>query len=192
MRSIQEFIITNQKDIASEYLADFADLIRKYLEQSRKEEIFLDEEIETLEIYLSLENLRSNGQLDYSIYCDPLVNQFETLIPVMLLQPFIENAIKHGLLHKVGTKSLQISFHKKGEHRLRCCIEDNGIGREAAAKFSNEKHNSFATEAIDEKMELLNKNTSRNISIEIVDLKEGDATNATIATGTKVIIEFDL
>ncbi len=187
LNTIQEFIITNQREIASEYLADFADLMRKYLEQSRHEEIAIAEEIETLEIYLSLENLRFDGNLNYSVHCEPTINPFETTIPVMLLQPFVENAIKHGLLHQQGKKALTIRFSENNT-RLQCTIEDNGIGRKASLQMKKGgSHVSFATEAIDQKTDLVNKSSSRNIFIRIEDLMSDDKPQ-----GTRVIITLDV
>ncbi|GAB5417976.1 MAG: histidine kinase [Crocinitomicaceae bacterium] len=189
LNTIQEFIVTNQKEIASEYLADFADLMRKYLEQSKQAEITIAEEIETLEIYLGLENLRVDGKLHYKIMCEPTLNPYEITIPVMLLQPFIENSIKHGLLHKAGERKLSIQFNKKSEGRLECSIIDNGIGRKASQaihKNRNSQHTSFATEAIDDKVDLMNKSSDRNLSIETIDLEENG-----VSSGTRVMISLD-
>lgn len=190
LNTIQEFIITNQKEVASGYLADFADLMRKYLEQSKQAEITISEEMETLEIYLGLENLRVDGMLKYTLYCEPTLNPYEITIPVMLLQPFIENAIKHGLLHKSGEKHLNIQFCEKGKGRIECSITDNGIGRNASdtiQKNRNVQHVSFATEAIDAKVDLMNKSTDRNLQIETIDLEENGR-----PSGTRVIISLDI
>lgn len=190
LNTIQEFIITNQKEVAGEYLADFADLMRKYLDQSKQDEIKLSEEIETLEIYLGLENLRSDGVLKYTINCEPTLNPYEISIPVMLLQPFIENSIKHGLLHKSGDKRLGITFRMKGESRLECRIEDNGVGRQASAEINKARkfeHTSFATKAVDQKIELVNEGSSRNLKITVEDLQEGD-----VPSGTVVLVEIDI
>lgn len=190
LNTIQEFILTNQKEIASEYLADFADLMRKYLDQSMHEEILLVDELETLEIYLRLENLRFDGNLLYSIEYDSTINIFEIKIPVMLLQPFIENSIKHGLLHKEGEKKLSITFKKVSEQRIECCIEDNGIGRKASAEINKTKianHTSFSTNAIDQKINLVNESSHKNLSIVVQDIIEND-----LISGTKVIIQFDI
>lgn len=189
LNTIQEFIITNQKAVASEYLADFADLMRKYLEQSKQEEITISEEIETLEIYLGLEDLRVDGTLNYSIQCEPTLNPYEISLPVMLLQPFIENAIKHGLLHRNGDKRLSIHFRLISERRIECRIQDNGIGREASKRIQenrNSEHRSFSTEAIDQKVQLVNESTSRNLHVEVQDLYD-----ETVAIGTLVIIQID-
>ena len=188
LNTIQEFIMTNQKNVASEYLADFADLMRKYLEQSKSEEVTLSEEIETLEIYLNLEALRFDGQLDFNLHCEPTINPFETTLPVMLLQPFVENAIKHGLLHKEGKKSLRIRFRKLASN-IECIIEDNGIGRTASQKMQQKQiHHSFATSAIDQKTDLVNKSSNREISIQIIDLFAED----TSPSGTRVVIQWDI
>ncbi|MEZ4937280.1 MAG: histidine kinase [Crocinitomicaceae bacterium] len=190
LNTIQEFILTNQKEIASGYLADFADLMRKYLDQSMHEEIFLVDELEALEIYLRLENLRFDGNLLYSIECDSSINIFENKIPVMLLQPFIENSIKHGLLHKEGEKKLTLAIRKIEKHRIECCIEDNGIGRKASSKINRTKiasHNSFSTKAIDQKISLVNESSNKNLSIEVRDLDINGS-----VSGTRVIIQFDI
>lgn len=189
LNTIQQYIVTNQKDIASEYLADFADLMRMYLEQSKKDEISLEAELETLKIYLSLESLRLNDQLDYQIECADSIDTYAIQIPVMLIQPFVENSIKHGLLHKKGAKRLSIKFEQNENKTITCTIEDNGIGREVSHHINEKKvikHNSFATTAIHERIDLINKNLSKNIHIEIIDLKDGET-----PLGTKVIITLN-
>lgn len=190
LNTIQEFILTNQKEVASEYLADFADLMRKYLSQSQHSEIAIAEEIETLEIYLGLENLRFDGELDFSVQCEPTLNLYEITIPVMTIQPFIENAIKHGLLHKSGPKKLVVSFQKEDEQRIQCIIEDNGIGRSASSKIRKNQlpnHNSFATNALDKKIELVNQNSNRAMKIQVEDVMDGEQ-----CCGTKVILSFKI
>lgn len=187
LNTIQQFIIANEQEIASEYLADFADLMRRYLDQSKQESISLAEEIETLKIYLRLEQLRYGGELQYSIEFDPEIPLGETEIPVMMLQPFIENSIKHGLMHKEGEKKLSICFEHYASE-LRCIIEDNGVGRSASQKINAGKkvgHTSFATSALDERVELINQHFSQKLSIEIEDLHSGQT-----ATGTRVIIKI--
>lgn len=177
LNTIQEFILTNQQDIASEYLADFADLMRIYLNQSKEENISISEEEESLQLYLRLENLRFNGELDYRIEVDERINKDGTHIPVMLLQPYVENSIKHGLLHKKGKKQLSIRFEKKENH-IRCTIEDNGVGRTASTRINAAKsigHKSFATGANNSRIDLINKNRESKIKVDIIDLyREGE------------------
>ena len=108
----------------------------------------------------------------------------------MLLQPFIENAIKHGLLHKEGIKKLTIGFKKISSNRIECIIQDNGVGRKTASEITMHKTNThipFSTKAIDQKVKLVNENSSKHLSIIIADVTE----NETII-GTKVMICFDI
>ncbi|CAG5081697.1 histidine kinase [Parvicella tangerina] len=186
LNTIQEFIVTNQGNVASEYLADFADLMRKYLDQSKEEEISLQEELETMEIYLRLENLRFDNQLDYKIDIKGDIDTYATTIPVMLLQPFVENAIKHGLLHKEGQKKLTISvFNSSNELTIE--ITDNGIGREASSRINQKKqrkHESFASSAIEERIQLINQTSPHKISIHFDDLMN----QSQQPSGTKVTL----
>lgn len=186
LNTIQEFIVTNQQEIASEYLADFADLMRKYLNQSQNDQIELHEEIETLEIYLRLENLRFDGHLNYNINSRISPGNSDTRIPVMLIQPFVENSIKHGLLHKKGDKKLFIYFETLHEGGVKCTIEDNGIGRKASSEINKGRsirHQSFSTGANDRRLDIINQNLDREINVKIIDLEENGQ-----ASGTKVEI----
>ena len=181
LNTIQDFIVSNKKEIASEYLADFADLMRCYLDQSKHEYISIIEELETLEIYLKLESLRFNNELQYKIHVDEKMN-LQMEIPVMLLQPFVENAIKHGLLHKTGQKRLSISFFQKKDG-ISIEVLDNGIGRAASEKINKTKvkmHKSFATSAIEKRIELIQKNYKENIQVSTKDITENNLPNGTI------------
>lgn len=190
LNTIQEFIITNQKDIASDYLADFADLIRIYLNQSNRQEISLQYELEALTLYLKLENMRFNGALNYSIQVDKDVNADAVKVPLMLIQPYVENSAKHGLMPKKGVKNLQIEVSKYSETQVLCSITDNGIGREASALVNakkNVKHFSFSTEANKNRIELINYIKKKPIEVKTIDLKiDGKA------AGTRVEILFPL
>lgn len=182
LNSIQEYIILNQKNLASSYLAKFADLIRAYLEHSSKGYITIREEIECLDIYLQLEKLRFEDKFEYSL--NGIENNDHLKIPTMLIQPYVENAIKHGLLHKKDNRKLTISFEiLSSQSMLKCIILDNGIGRVKANEMQNKKHNSFATEATAHRLELLNFGKEKKIGVEIKDLYE-----ETIAIGTKVTL----
>lgn len=192
LNSIQEFIITSDKYSASIYLSDFSKLIRKYLDQSRKIEVSLKEEIETLKIYLELEKLRFNNQFEYSIEFDKDLDLTKTYLPSLFLQPYIENAIKHGLLHKKENRVLQLIFSLDASNKqLVCVIEDNGIGREAS-HIINQKasgyHTSFSTSATNDRISLLNKDTDRKISCNIVDLTNEDRQ----PLGTKVVLKIPI
>jgi len=184
LNTIQEFIVTNQSEVASEYLADFADLMRMYLEQSKHDNIMLRDEFAAMEIYLRLENLRFYQALDYHIEYNT-INLDEAKIPVMLLQPFVENAIKHGLLHRKGHKSLVIEVSHIERNGLLIVITDNGIGRAAAQKINaqqKKQHESFSSSAIQQRIDILNKSDDMSVKLKCIDLKNSNDE----ASGTQV------
>ncbi|MES2864914.1 MAG: histidine kinase [Bacteroidota bacterium] len=183
LNSIQEYIILNQKNLASSYLSKFADLIRAYLDHSSKGYISLHEEIDCLNIYLELEKLRFEDKFSYEI--NNLVSDDAVKIPTMLIQPYVENAIKHGLLHKKENRILNISFtHLKEEDSIQCIILDNGVGREKASKLRQTKHQSFATNANEKRLELLNFGKDKKIGCSIDDLRDENNN----PNGTKVTL----
>lgn len=184
LNSIQDYIVTNEKKLASSYLVKFSRLMRLYLEQSQVNEISLKEEIETLELYLSLEKNRFEADFEYEIKYDDSLLISDIKIPSLLLQPFIENAIKHGLSNKKGNKKIVVCFHQKDDF-IEIIIDDNGVGREATQNKENE-YKSFATKATTKRVELINKNYKKNISVEIKD-KYDELNNP---SGTTVIIEI--
>jgi ligand-binding sensor domain-containing protein len=190
LNSIQEYIITNDKYSASLYLSDFSKLIRKYLEQSRILEVSLKEEVETLRIYLELEKNRFDNSFEYQIEVDKNVDESKVLIPSLFLQPYIENAIKHGLLHKKGIKKLNVRFvFDKKINKLICEIEDNGIGRVASLEINKNienYHKSFSTSATNDRIDLLNKDKENKIKSSIFDLYDEKEKSI----GTKVILNI--
>ena len=187
LNSIQEFIITNDKRSANYYLSQFSRLVRNILNTSSKNEIRLKKEIETLKIYLNLEALRFEENFDYTFEIDDLLDTDNIYIPSMLIQPYVENAIKHGLMHKGGMKKLFIRFLKK-ENVLVCEVEDNGIGREKSMQI--QKHNpkvyqSKAMSLTKERLDLINSSNTGKLKLEIIDLKNPNNE----PTGTKIIIQ---
>jgi anti-sigma regulatory factor (Ser/Thr protein kinase) len=188
LNSIQAQITENNEQTARYYLAKFSKLMRMILENSRSSQISLEEEIKTLENYLELEKFSSGDQFDYSIQSDPHLNLEEDLLPPMMIQPFVENAIIHGLKHLNHRGQISISFAKHG-NLLECHILDNGIGRKQAALLNkaqrDEHHKSTALIVTQERLDLLQK--EKNIrSLEIVDLMDASGN----ATGTEVIIRI--
>ena len=189
LNSIQEFIVLNKKELASNYLADFADLMRSYLQHSQEDAVSLFDEIETLDLYLKLEKIRFEEDFEFSIHCDASINKEQIYIPSFLLQPFVENAIKHGLLHKNGQKKLSVSFENLSQYSIKCEIQDNGIGRIASAKLNEKrKHQSFATQASQNRLELLNQSAEDKIELQIVDLYDEKQQSL----GTKVIVTIPI
>ncbi|MEZ4915550.1 MAG: histidine kinase, partial [Chitinophagales bacterium] len=185
--SIQEYIILNNRELASDYLGKFADLMRIYLDHSREKLITLEDEIKASELYLSLEKIRFEDELNYSVSKAKNIDETQVSIPPMLIQPFIENALKHGLLHKKGEKKLNVFFSTNEKQDVICTIEDNGIGRKASAMLQQnnmKKHKSFATSATQNRIELLNMGRQADISLQIEDLSNDKGE----ATGTKVTL----
>lgn len=190
LNSIQDLILMKDIRNSNKYLGKFSDFIRKVLVFSSKTSISISEEIELLTLYTELEQLRFGNQLKVSI--ENKLSEYDSdefKIPTMFIQPYVENALKHGLLHKNGDKKLSILFKKEHLHIV-CCIEDNGVGRRKANAIRtrrNPKHQGFSTKANQERVNLLNINKKQKINIEIID-----KVNNNESTGTKVILLFPL
>jgi len=189
LNSIQEYIMFNKKELASDYLGKFADLIRTYLQHSDTGLISVQEEIDSLKMYLDLECLRFEDSLEYTFNVSEKINKDGLHIPTMLIQPYIENAIKHGLLHKKEGRKLNVSFLATDNKSIQCIVEDNGVGREKAKELKakrNMLHKSFATKATQSRLELLNYRKDKKIGVEIIDLLNENQQ----AIGTKVILNI--
>ncbi len=190
LNSIQEYIVTNKKNEASEYLGRFADLIRRYLKHSETGSISIADEVESLEIYLDLEGLRFEDDFNYHITLAQALTDVTLRIPTMMVQPYVENAIRHGLLHKKGKRKLVVSFTKGKEGTINCIVEDNGIGRKKGVMLSKKlrnKHESFAEKATQERLSLFNDSATKKIGVETIDLYEGEK-----PIGTKIILNIPI
>ena len=135
LNSIQQFILKGEVDNANKYLSQFSKLIRLVLQYSEYNFISLEEEINMLKLYLSLEKTRFGNSFEYSIQVEDDLDADEIKIPNLMVQPFVENAIWHGLMHKEGDRKIDIRFHLKHEKSVVCEVTDNGIGREKAAEI---------------------------------------------------------
>lgn len=186
LNSVQKYIWENKEEDAAEYLAKFAKLMRAILENSRKDLIPLKEEIDVLKIYIELEHRRSNGQFDYSIKIDETLNQQATMVPPMLMQPFIENAIWHGLNKKQSKGNLAITIAGKAD-KLICVIDDDGVGRHPKTQTSKEEKKSLGIEITQQRIARLMQTTKQEASVLIYD----KAANG-LATGTTVTITLPL
>lgn len=190
LNTIQSFIFSDEKRNASTYLVKLSKLTRMILEMSEKETISLDEETEALKLYLELEKMRFSNDFNYEIRIGKEVDGELIKIPSMIVQPYIENAVKHGLLHKKGFKNLLIEFEKT-DGILCITIDDNGIGREKAEALNQakkEKHQPFSTNANSKRIELLNKERGKSIGIVFIDKIDTEGQPA----GTTVIISIPL
>ncbi len=172
LNSIQNFISKNESKDASIYLSKFAKLMRATLANTKRQRISLKDEIETLTLYLELEQLRLNNKFSYEILVDETIDTQYEQIPSMLIQPYVENAIWHGISHKEGNGIIRIQFLPENEHLLKCVVEDNGIGRENAIKLKqNTTSPSFGMNITKERVELLNSLNGNQLSVKINDLK---------------------
>jgi len=188
LNSIKGYIYENDKKNAVSYLNSFSTLIRQVLENSSKNKVRLSEEIAMLSTYIALEEMLLVETLDYKIHIDNKLCPDDFEIPGMLIQPFIENAFKHGLRHQKGTKKLVVSFDLINSDTLKISITDNGIGRKASGilqeRNKNTIHQSFAGNATNRRIKLLNLNAQESATIQIIDHENTDYSSA----GTTVII----
>jgi ligand-binding sensor domain-containing protein len=186
LNSINGYIIDNDTKLASDYLTKFSRLVRMILENSKSETILLSKEIETLELYLLIEGLRFDNKFSYTIKVDDDVDTLMVHVPPMVIQPFVENAIWHGILPKKSGK-VKISIEKTTQqNQLKVTVEDDGIGRDMASELktkSGSSARSFGINITKQRIESL----SRNNQIKISDLFEGD-----LAIGTRVEIFIDI
>jgi len=171
LNTLQSYILANEKKEAVSYLSKFSSLTRTILEMTEKEEVTLSDEIKTLGLYLDIEKARFDGDFTFECMVASKLDVENIKIPSMLLQPYVENAVKHGLLHKEGQKILKLKFEQSGEF-LEVSIEDNGIGRKKSGELNaikSKKHQSFATQAIQNRIDLLNNAATEKITIRYED-----------------------
>ena len=188
MNAIQSYISDNNSYQAEIYLSKLAQLMRNILHHSRTHLIALDEEISALELYLELEKGRFQGLFEFTIDVDPGLDREETQIPPLMLQPYVENSILHGMQGLDQGGLIKISFQEKN-NRLLCHIEDNGIGRKKAKeikKNKGQKHESVSMVLTQERLELLEQGSTHQ-RLKIVDLIEGEK-----ASGTRVELNLPL
>jgi hypothetical protein len=187
LNSINRYIIKADPEKASLYLTKFSKLIRLILDNSNHKIISLEQELAALKLYIELEALRFNEKFSYTLHVNPELNPMSIGVPPMIIQPFIENAIWHGLLHKETPGQLDISIERFGSG-LQCVITDNGVGRKKAAEMKSKsvnKDKSYGMKITRDRLNMLN-GESKVSSVEIIDLE--DVTGN--ALGTKVIVKI--
>ncbi len=184
MASIQDFIMAKDTRSATNYLSRFAGLIRNILDASLQETIPVEKEIETIGHYLQLQKVRLEDKFEYTIIKDEALEDKEIRIPALLIQPFVENAIEHGIRHKPGKGHVTVEFIINSGS-LCVSIEDDGVGRARAREFEElrrKNHTSVSTSLIRERLRILNKKSRHKITLEIKDLVDA----AGNAAGTRV------
>jgi tetratricopeptide (TPR) repeat protein len=184
LNSINSFVMDQKHEIASEYLIKFSKLIRLILDNSRSEAISIEKELETLKLYVLLESARFDNKFKCVYHIAEDVNTNSIMIPPMLLQPFVENAIWHGLMQKEGEGTITVEIKKENEEFLNISISDDGIGREKAAalKSKSATHKSHGLKVTSQRIEMMNKLNSSGAKVNIMDLKDQQGN----ASGTKV------
>jgi hypothetical protein len=186
LNSIQNFVINNDIDSAIRYQSKFSRLIRNILENSKKSQIPLDEELKSLEIYLELESLRFENKFNYQIEIDEDIQPGDVEIPPMLIQPYVENAIWHGLMHKQSKGLIKIKIHKKN-NLIICVVEDDGVGRQKALELESRNKTtkkSMGMSITKERLEIINSGRNSSLNVDIEDLKDKDG----VPAGTRVNI----
>jgi hypothetical protein len=178
LNTLQNFILKQDHHTANDYMVEFSKLLRKTLESNNSGIISLELELELLRRYIDIENLRFEKNIQYSIEVDPALVTSSIHIPIMMLQPFLENAIWHGLLNKQGDKQLRLVFQRIDARHLQCIVDDNGLGRKKQNPVSNEKK-SMGISFISQRLVLLNKLHQLSCSLTISD-KESGGTAVTI------------
>lgn len=187
LSAIQYFIAANEKQRADNYLSKFAMLMRQFLESSKTRYLSLHQELHLIRLYIELEQMRFPNRFEADITMEPDINPYTTLIPTMLLQPFVENAINHGLFHKMAGGKLSLDIVKDENQMLICTLKDNGVGRTAAKSIQQKAGKAYRSRAMqitNERLYALRVIEGYDVKVEVADLTNQDGS----AAGTRVII----
>ncbi|MCW5909731.1 MAG: tetratricopeptide repeat protein [Cyclobacteriaceae bacterium] len=183
LNSVNQFISQNDERSANKYLSGFSKLMRLVLENSQEDFISLQKEEEIISLYVKLEHYRFRDKFDYHISIDESLNKEAIQLPPMLIQPYIENAVWHGLRYKEDKGKLDLSFERHNGSML-ISITDDGIGRKRSAQLKTDnqkKHNSTGLKNIQERLHILNTVYQTNYTVSIEDLPAGNGTRVTIS-----------
>lgn len=189
LNSIENFIMQNEKRLASDYLNKFARLIRLILDSSRTEVVPLEKDMEALQLYIDLEQLRFSNKFRYKTEVDPALIGGDYQVPSLLIQPYVENAIVHGMAHSEAD-NLQLTIRAKLENdTIHYVVEDNGVGRLKAASYNKQNkpyHESIGLSITEERVRLFNNESDSSKSVRIIDLYDEQQT----PSGTRVEINL--
>jgi hypothetical protein len=186
LNAVKSLVLQNQNDAASAYVTKFSRLVRLVLENSRSEWITLEQELETLTLYLDIEQMRFNNRFQYWINLENDVDTEGVKLPPMLIQPYVENAIWHGLMHKEGDGNVTISILEKSNNQLTINILDDGIGRKKAMELKSKtatQRKSFGMEISADRIHIINQIYKTNAQVTVYDLTDEQTGEA---TGTRV------
>ncbi len=191
LNSIKLYTLENDSETASVYLTIFSRLIRLVLENSRSEKVTLENELETLHLYIELEVMRFKEKVQFKITVHDDIDTPYIEVPPLLLQPYVENAIWHGLMHKELGGTVNVDIWHPSEYLLHIEITDDGVGRKMAAEYKSKstmKHKSFGLKMSDERIQAINQLYDIQTIITITDLIDADGK----ACGTKVSIDISI
>ena len=191
LNSINRYIVKSDQATASLYLTKFAKLIRLILDNSNSKNVILSNELDALKLYIDMEALRFDKKFSYEIILAEGVPADSIELPPLIIQPYVENAIWHGLLHMQTVGHLRIRISLPSENMLQCVIEDNGIGREKARELKSKSattKKSLGMKLTENRISLLNRHAQLNASVEIIDLVKEENE----AAGTRVILNIPI
>lgn len=186
LNSVNNFIAQNDERAANRYLTDFSTLMRSVLNNSEEDFIPLSKEIELLKLYVQLEHSRFTDKFDYTLHIDENLNEEQFQIPPMLIQPYVENAVWHGLRYKETKGILKIEFIQKDADTILISISDDGIGRQKSKELKTQnqkKQESKGMNNVKKRIEILNEMYADKVKVNISDLHPD-------GSGTKVVVEL--
>ena len=189
LNSINRYIVKSDQITASLYLTRFAKLIRLILDNSNSRTVILTNELEALKLYIEMEALRFDKKFTYAIAVERNLGTDNVEVPPLIIQPYVENAIWHGLLHKESDANLNIHVNMVDETILQCTVEDNGVGRVKSRELKSKSatsRKSLGTKLTENRLSLLNKHAELNATVEIIDLYDERGA----ANGTRVILKI--
>jgi len=190
LNSINRYIVKSDTKTASLYLTKFAKLIRLILDNSENKNVTLSNEIESLKLYIEMESIRFENKFSFEVKVNDDVNADSVSIPPLIIQPYVENAIWHGLLNKetAGKLSVAVSRHNSA---LECIVEDDGVGRAKAKELKSKSattRKSLGMKITEDRLAILNEHAEKKSSVEIIDLKDNSGNDC----GTRVVIKIPL
>ena len=192
LNSIQLYIVMNDADNALKHITKFSKFLRRMLNNASKDFVTIEEEIDTIRLYLDIEDLRFDGCFDFELEIDSEIDVKTTEMPSMILQPYIDNAINHGLLHIKGRKRLlHIKFEKQSEAIIACIIQDNGVGRKKATEIKENSgivRTAKGMQVTAEQLKLMNRYAQGQYAVHVTDLYD----NQNEACGTRVEIQINV
>jgi ligand-binding sensor domain-containing protein/putative methionine-R-sulfoxide reductase with GAF domain len=191
LTSIQYLVVSGQTNKALKYLNVFSGFLRDLLQYAEHTVVTIEDEIRILHLYVELESLSVDETFLYDIVMDESIEQDDVMVPFMILQPFVENAIHHGLIHRLGEKRFNISIHNENDEYLLCIIEDNGIGRKKAGEIKAQKmraarYESKGVHIVMQRLALLNEKTGKMAGLFYEDLIDNEG----LPAGTRVTIHI--